>query len=177
VATRRAEVEQAEASRVNVASWMRANLTTQGYRLSDNERRGLAVGLRFSTGVCLILVAVALLLESAVMVFALAAIGIFASFTARHPFDYLWNVGVRHVFGAPALPPNPRRRRDAFKVATLWLTLVGALLAAGSSTIALAFGALLIAACATVTLTNLCLPSETLAWLERRRTGPGPITT
>jgi hypothetical protein len=81
------------------------------------------------------------------------------------------------VFGAPALPPNPRRRRDAFKVATLWLTLVGALLAAGASTIALAFGALLIAACATVTLTNLCLPSETLAWLERRRTGPGPITT
>jgi hypothetical protein len=72
---------------VNVASWMRANLTTQGYRLTDDERRGLAVGLRFSTGVCLILVAVALLVESAVMVFALAAIGVFASFTARHPFD------------------------------------------------------------------------------------------
>jgi hypothetical protein len=86
-------------------------------------------------------------------------------------------VDVRHVFGAPALPPNPRRRRDAFKVATLWLTLVGALLAAGASMIALAFGALLVAACAVVTLTNLCLPSETLAWLERRRTGPGPITT
>jgi hypothetical protein len=162
---------------VNVASWMRANLTTQGYRLTDAERRGLAVGLRFSTGVCLILVAVALLIESAVMVFALAAIGVFASFAPRHPFDYLWNVGVRHVVGAPALPPNPRRRRDAFKVATLWLTLVGVLLAAGAATIALALGGLLIAACATVTVTNICLPSETLAWLERRRTGTGPITT
>jgi hypothetical protein len=83
------------------------------------------------------------------MVLALATIGVLASFTARHPFDYLW----------------------------LWLTLVGALLAAGASMIALAFGALLVAACAVVTLTNLCLPSETLAWLERRRTGPGPITT
>jgi hypothetical protein len=162
---------------VNVASWMRANLTTQGYRFTDDERRGLAVGLRFSTGLCLILVAVALLLESAVMAFALAAIGVFASFAPRHPFDYLWNVGVRRVVGAPALPPNPRRRRDAFKVATLWLTLVAVLLAAGAATIALALGGLLIAACATVIVTNLCLPSETLAWLERRRTGTGPITT
>jgi hypothetical protein len=51
------------------------------------------------------------------------------------------------------------------------------LLAAGAATIALAFGGLLIAACATVTLTNFCLPSETLAWLERRRTASGPITT
>lgn len=29
---------------------MRGNLTTQGYCLSDDERRALAVGLRFSGG-------------------------------------------------------------------------------------------------------------------------------
>jgi len=42
------------------AAWMRDNLTTQGYCLSDVERRELAVGLRFSTGLCLTLVVVAL---------------------------------------------------------------------------------------------------------------------
>jgi hypothetical protein len=173
----RAEIEQAEASRVTFEAWMCSNLGTQGYRLSDDELRRLALGLRFSTGLCLILVAVALLLASPTMVFALALVGVFASFASRHPFDYLWNLAVRHVVAAPALPPNPRRRRDAFKVATLWLTLVGVLLAAGATTIALALGGLLIAACATVTVTNLCLPSETLAWLERRRTATGPITT
>jgi hypothetical protein len=31
-------------------AWMRANLTTQGYCLSDEERQQLAVGLRFSQG-------------------------------------------------------------------------------------------------------------------------------
>jgi hypothetical protein len=34
---------------MSTADWMRSNLTTQGYRLSDGERRELALGLRFST--------------------------------------------------------------------------------------------------------------------------------
>ena len=41
---------------MNTGAWMRANLTTQGYRLSDGERRGLWLGLRFPTAVCLALV-------------------------------------------------------------------------------------------------------------------------
>ena len=155
---------------MNPAVWMRSNLSTQGYCLSDTERRELSVGLRFSTGLCLALVIVALALESPVMVFALSVIGVIAGFSARHPFDHLWNHGVRHLVGGPPLPPNPTRRRHAFKVATAWLVVVGGLLAAGATIVALALGGLLVAACATVTATNLCLPSEALAWWERRTT-------
>ena len=160
-------------------AWMRANLTTQGYCLSDAERRQLAGGLRFSTGLCLSLVVVALALQSPVMVFALSGIGVVASFAARHPFDHLWNHVVRHLLGGPALPPNPRRRRDAFKIATVWLLIVGTLFAAGAATAALVLGGMLVAACTLVTATNLCLPSETFAWLERRRAvgGSESITT
>jgi hypothetical protein len=159
------------------AAWMRANLTTQGYCLSDAERRQLAVGLRFSTGLCLSLAIVALALQSPIMVFALSGIGMIAGFTPRHPFDYLWNHGARHVFGAPALPPNPRRRRDAFKVATVWLALVGTLFAAGATTAGLVLGGMLVAACGVVTATNLCLPSEAFAWLERRHAPSGTTPT
>ncbi len=155
---------------MNPAVWMRSNLSTQGYCLSDAERRELSVGLRFSTGLCLTLVIVALALESPVMVFALSVIGMIAGFSAHHPFDHLWNYGVRHLVGGPPLPPNPTRRRHAFKVATAWLVVVGGLLAAGATIVALALGGLLVAACATVTATNLCLPSEALAWWERRTT-------
>jgi len=126
--------------------------------------------LRFSTGLCLALVIVALALESPVMVFALSVIGVIAGLSARHPFDHLWNHGVRHLVGGPPLPPNPTRRRHAFKVATAWLVVVGGLLAAGATLVALALGGLLVAACATVTATNLCLSSEALAWWERRTT-------
>ena len=156
---------------MSVGSWMGSNLTTQGYSLSDPERRELWVGLRFSTGLCLSLVVVALVLESPVMIFALSGIGLVAGLAPRHPFDYVWNHAVRHAFGAPPLPPTPARRRDAFKVATIWLALVGAMLAAGAVTAGLVLGGMLAAACATVTALNLCLPSEVSAWWERRATG------
>jgi len=162
---------------MRVAAWMRANLTTQGYCLTDAERRELALGLRFATGLCLSLVVVALALESPAMIFALSAIGGVAGFASRHPFDLLWNNAVRHLFSAPALPPNPTRRRHAFKIGTAWLLAVGVLFAAGVTTIALALGGLLVAACMTLTTTNLCLPSEALAWWERRTTRKEPVPT
>jgi hypothetical protein len=162
---------------MTAGAWMRSNLTTQGFCLSDAERRELWLGLRFSTGLCLALVVTALALESPAMVFALAAIGVIAGFSARHPFDYLWNHAARHVAGGPALPPNPPRRRDAFKVATGWLLVVGALLAAGATTLALVLGGLLVAACGVVTIANLCLPSEMFAWWERRSRPKEAVTT
>jgi hypothetical protein len=155
---------------VNPAVWIRSNLTTQGYCLSDAERRELWLALRFSTGLCLTLVVLALALESPVMVFVLSGIGAIAGFSPHDPYDHLWKHGLRHVVGGPPLPPNPVRCRHAFKLATAWLVLVGGVLAAGASIVALALGGLLVGACATVTATNLCLPSEALAWWERRTT-------
>src|SRR3954454_24136076 len=154
---------------MSIGTWMRGNLTTQGYCLSDSERQALWLGVRFSTGACLVLVVAGLALESAAFFFVLVGIGAIAGFTSRHPFDYVWNHAVRHIARAPALPPNPRRRRDAFKVATAWLAVVAILFATGAATAALVMGGLLIAACATVTVTNLCLPSEVLSKLERLR--------
>lgn len=179
----RRQAQQATSGRVKedgmkrTGAWMRDNLTTQGYCLSDAERRELAIGLRFSTGLCLTLVAVALVLESPAMVFALSAIGAVAGFSARHPFDHLWNHGARRVVGGPPLPPNPARRRDAFKIATAWLVVVGTLLAAGATTAGLILGGLLVAACATVTTTNFCLPSEAFAWWARHTQRKQAITT
>jgi hypothetical protein len=155
--------------RASTGDWMRGNLTTQGYCLPDSERRALWLGLRFSTGACLALVVAGLALESAVMFTVLFGIGAVAGFTSRHPFDYVWDHAVRHIVGAPALPPNPRRRRDAFKVGTAWLAVVAVLFAAGANAGALVMGILLVAACATVTATNLCLPSEVLSRFERLR--------
>ncbi len=153
--------------------WMRSNLTTQGYCLSDIERRELSLGLRFSTGLCLALVVMALVLQSPALIFALVLIGAIGGFSASHPFDHLWNHGVRHLTGEPPLPPNPPRRRHAFKIATVWLLLVGVLLSVGASAAATALGGLLGGACAVVTAANLCLPSEAMAWWDRRGTrGP-----
>jgi hypothetical protein len=151
-------------------SWTEANLNTQGYRLSANEARALRVGLRFSTALCLALVIAGLALESALMIALLVPIGAVAGWSARHPFDHIWNGAVRHLLDAPELPPNPTRRRHAFKLATVWLGGVAALLAAGALAPGLILGGVLVAVCGLVTLTNFCIPSTMLAWFERTTT-------
>jgi hypothetical protein len=131
----------------------------------------LWLGLRFPTGLCLGLVITALALESPVILLGLSGIGLIAGFTSRHPFDLLWNHGLRHLADAPELPPNPPRRRHAFKLATVWLLAVAGLFAAGQDVAALSLGAVLVGVCGLVTVTGFCVPSTLLAWWERRHQG------
>lgn len=159
-------------------TWTHSNLTTQGYCLSEEESRELRFGLRFPTALCLALVVVGLALQSALMIALLVPIGAVAGWTPRHPFDVIWNSGLRHLAGAPKLPPNPTRRRHAFKLATVWLAGVAALFALGAATAALALGAVLVAVCGLVTVTSFCVPSTMLAWLDAHRSpGEGRLTT
>ena len=150
-------------------SWTHANLETQGYCLSRGQAQALRVGLRFPTALCLALVVTGLALESAPIIGLLVPIGAVAGWAQRHPFDHLWNRAGRHALGAPELPPNPTRRRHAFKLATVWLAAVAILFAAGAATAALVLGGVLVAVCALVTVTNFCIPSTMLAWLDSRR--------
>jgi Domain of unknown function (DUF4395) len=149
--------------------WMGRNLTTQGYRLSAGERRGLWLGLRFPTGACLALVIAGVALESVPILLVASGIGLIAGFTRRHPFDLVWNHAVRHALRMPALPPNPPRRRHGFKLAAGWLLTVAGLFAAGLTTAGVVLGLAMVAACSAVTLFNLCLPSVALSLWERFR--------
>jgi uncharacterized protein DUF4395 len=152
---------------------MEDNLATQGYCLRSDDARALGLGLRFSTGLCFALVVVAVALGSWPFLLALSGVGLVAGLTPRHPFDLLWNRLVRHLVGAPELPPNPTRRRHAFKVGTALLLTLTALFAAGADTAGLVLGVALLTACASVTVANFCVPSALMALWERR---VGPAT-
>lgn len=155
---------------------MNSNLEVQGYCLTPDQSHALRVGLRFPTALCLALVVTGLAVQSAVLILALVPIGAIAGWTARHPFDLLWNHGLRHLDGAPALPPNPRPPRHAFKLGTVWLLAVGVLFAVGQATAALVLGVVLVAVCGLVITTNFCIPSTLLgAWWRWR--GASEATT
>jgi hypothetical protein len=157
-------------------TWMERNLDVQGYCLSAQESSDLRWGLRFPTALCLTLVLTGLALQSAVLILALVPIGAVAGWTRRHPFDLIWNHGLRHLSGAPQLPPNPAPRRHSFKLATFWLLGVGLLFAFGQDTAALILGGILLGVCGLLTATNFCLPSTLLALWWRRRGIPAPTT-
>ena len=82
---------------------------------------------------------------------------------------------LRDVTSRAASASNPTRRRHAFKVATVWLLGVATLFAVGATTVGLILGGMLIAACAAVTIFNLCLPSVTLALIDRYRRRGEPM--
>jgi hypothetical protein len=158
--------------------WMAANLDVQGYCLNAEQSRALRWGLRFSTALCLAIVATGLALQSAALILTLVPIGAVAGWTRRHPFDLIWNHGLRHLSGPhirrphkppPRLPPNPTPRRHAFKLATVWLLAIGLLFALGQPTVALVLGGVLVATCGLVTTTNFCVPSTLLGIWWRRR--------
>lgn len=155
-----------------MTGWMDANLDVQGYCLTAEQSRALRWGLRFPTALCLALAVSGLALQSAVLILALVPIGAVAGWSKRHPFDLIWNHGVRHLGGVPELPPNPRPRRHSFKLATVWLLAVGLLFAVDQMTAGLVLGAVLIAVCGLVTVTNFCVPSTLLGiWWRRHDSG------
>jgi hypothetical protein len=155
-------------------SWTERNLAAQGYCLRSQESRALRWGLRLPTALCLALVVTGLALQSAVLILALVPIGAIAGWTRRHPFDLIWNRGLRHVTGAPELPSNPTPRRHAFKLGTIWLLGIGLLFAVGQPTAALILGSILVSVCGVVTFTNFCIPSTLLGIWWRWRGTPNP---
>jgi hypothetical protein len=152
-------------------TWTERNLATQGYCMSAEESHALRWGLRFSTSLCLALVVTGLVVQSAVLILALVPIGAVAGWTRRHPFDLVWNQGLRHLTAAPELPPNPTPRRHAFKLGTVWLLAIGLLFAFGQPTASLILSGVLLSVCALVTVTSFCIPSTLLGiWWRWRGT-------
>ena len=162
---------------IGVQNWTSRNLAMQGYCLSPVESHRLWLGLRLATGLCLPLVATAIVIGSPVALVMLAGIAAAAGWTSRHPFDLVWNRLLRHASGAPALPPTPRRRRHAFKLGTVWLLATAALFATDSAAAARVVGGLLVVACSLTTSLNLCLPSLALELIERMTRHPKPDLT
>lgn len=142
-------------------TWSRGCLTMQGYgALADGERRQLWLGIRLAPALCLLGIAVGTVLASPAVLFLMAGLAAVGGFLApKHPFDYLYDVALRPIFGGPAIPVSPAPRRFACQLATPWIAAIAFAFLADASTVAWILAAPLIVVAATVTTTNWCLPS------------------
>ena len=155
----------------SIASWSRGCLSMQGYGfLSDEERQGLWLGLRFSPLLCLVGIALGTALASPVLLFVMAATAMIGGFlTAKHPFDYLYDLAVRPLVGGPSVPSSPAPRRFACQLAMPWIMAIAVAFIAGTSAVAWILAAPLMLVGTVVTLTNWCLPSLIYGRLRRPR--------
>jgi hypothetical protein len=86
----------------------------------------------------------------------------------RHPFDYLYNHGMRRLTGTEPLPPHGAPRRFACGIASVWLVATGAAFAADMDVLGYALGGMLTAVAALVGTTHFCIPSLVYALLFGR---------
>ena len=135
-------------------------LDTQGYvHVPQDQLATLEPWLRWSPALCTTVMALGTLLASPWVLWGLVPFAALGALMDRHPFDYLYNYGVRRLTGTAPLPPHGAPRRFACGIASVWLIATGALFAADLATAGYVMGGLLTAVALLVSATHFCIPS------------------
>jgi hypothetical protein len=99
------------------------NLDKQGFGpLDDQAKSRYALPLRFTPGVAIILIVIGLVLRSPIWLAAMALVALSgAIFPNGMLIDLVYNLAVRHLFGAPPLPPTPKPRQFSYILSAVFL--------------------------------------------------------
>jgi Domain of unknown function (DUF4395) len=99
------------------------NLNKQGFRkLDDAAKARYAWPLRFTPAVGTTLIVIGLILQSPIWLGAIALVALSGVlFPKGMLIDLVYNLGVRHLFHAPPLPPTPKPRQFSYLLSTTLL--------------------------------------------------------
>lgn len=115
--------------------------------------------LRLSPAICMVWTAVGTALASPVILWALVPFAALGALLPGHPFDVVYNYGLRHVLRTPALPRYGPRRRFACALATAMLIIAASAFQAGLPTVGHLAGWTLVAAAFVNVSTGFCIAS------------------
>ncbi|MCG2785779.1 MAG: DUF4395 family protein [Anaerolineae bacterium] len=137
------------------------NLNKQGFgKLDDEAKSRYLLPLRFTPGVAIILIVIGLVLQSPIWIGAMALVAVSgALFPHGMLIDLVYNLAIRHLFGAPALPPTPTPRRFSYLLSTIFLTGSALAFYYGLALLGFFLGFLVVIAGTVLTTTLWCLGS------------------
>lgn len=138
----------------------RRRLDIQGFDAVDDRLLAqTGAWLRLAPALCALVAAVGTALAAAPVLWALAATAALGALLPSHPFDLVYNFGVRRLTGTPRLPENRAPRRFACAVGSAWLVVTGALFALGFELAGYVLGGAFVATATLVATTHICIPS------------------
>jgi hypothetical protein len=138
----------------------RERIEAQGFcNLDERTYAQINYPLRLSPAICMAWTAVGTALASPAILWALVPFAALGALLRGHPFDVLYNHGIRHVFGMPTLPPYGPRRRFACALATVMLGIAAWGFQAGVPAVGHVAGWSLVAAAFVNVSTGFCVPS------------------
>lgn len=153
-----------------IGAFTRHNLDEQGFvDLDDAGKVRYRWALRFTPGVCVGLIALGLATQSSALLGAMALVGLSGVLLPKAMVvDLLYNLGVRHLFGAPPLPPTPTPRRFSYGISAVFLTGSALSFSSGLPVLGFVLGGVVCVAGTVLTTTLWCLGS----WIYHGLFGP-----
>ena len=147
---------------------MRQTLTPQTYRLLDiqgfdtvdaQELARVAPWLRLTFGLCTVLGGLGTVLASPAILLALAAVAALAAASPVHPFDLIYNYGIRHLTGTGLLPRRGVPTRFGCGIGAVFLLVTAWAFSAGHAVAGYALGGVMTFVVLLVSTTDICIPS------------------
>jgi hypothetical protein len=139
---------------------LRRRLDIQGYACeSDETLAKTQIWLRMSPALCATIAAIGTALASPPVLWGLMIFAALGAVLPFHPFDLIYNFGIRRVTGTPELPRNGPPRRFACGMASVWLLATGGLFYADLNITGYLLGGALVAVAALITVSHICIPS------------------
>jgi hypothetical protein len=139
---------------------VRGNIQAQGFcGLDDKTYAQINFPLRLSPAITMLWTAVGTVLASPMILWALVPFAALGAILPGHPFDVLYNYGLRHLTGTPALPRYRVRRRLACGFATAMIVAAAWSLQAGMPMAGQIVGWAVVAGAFVNVSTGLCGPA------------------
>ena len=148
-----------------VSAFTDNNLNGQGFGCLDQEAKSrYALPLRFTPAVCTILLVIGLVLQSPIWLGSMALVALSgALFPSGMVTDVVYNLGVRHLFRAPPLPPTPKPRQFSYFLSASSLTGAALSFQYGLPVLGFILGGIVVIGATILTTTLWCLGS----WIYR----------
>lgn len=139
----------------------KTNLNKQGFGgLDDDAKSWYAGPLRFTPAVGTVLIVVGLALQSPIFLGVGAIVPLTGALFPRGMIlDLVYNLGVRHMSRAPALPPTPSPRRFSYLLSTVLIAGSALSFHYGLSALGFVLGGTVALGGTILTTTHWCLGS------------------
>jgi hypothetical protein len=135
-------------------------LDIQGFDTVDmQELTRVAPWLRLSFGLCTLLGGLGTVLASPTMLLALAFLAAIAAASPVHPFDLIYNFGIRHMTGTGPLPRRGLPSRFGCGMGAVFLLVTAWAFSAGHAVAGYALGGMLTLVALLVSTTDICILS------------------
>jgi hypothetical protein len=156
-----------------LSAFTKNNLNKQGFgKLDDEGKARYALALRFTPAVGTTLIVIGLALQSPIWLGSMALVALSGALLPNGMLiDLVYNLAVRHLFGAPPLPPTPKPRQFSYLLSTTLLAGSALSFHYGLSVLGFILGGMVVIGATILTTTLWCLGSWWYRLVFRRTAG------